>query len=281
MATQLEDHNQGQKDGTDAGFLDTMAMEWNPLLSSAYKQGFRHAVEQQPKKKAQEIIPEKQSSKIDEDEGIPLVISLLLAYFVIVISGAVFLLSWTIKRPWRVAVILLIVVGIAISSRQEDRHQEATVRVSESPAAVSLPTARDAPQSSGQETNGKMAETSRREAAPTNEDNSLPTKVVSQYWLAVAAEDYKSAWNLLSLNFREKNHAGDYDNYVRARQSMHVCSVAAEGLEPRDTRRGTAVVEGAVIFKAGRMCRESKEKFYFYLVNGGRQDWLIDRVARR
>jgi hypothetical protein len=90
MATQLEDHNQGQKDGTDAGFLDIMAVEWNPLLSSAYKQGFRHAIEQQPKKKVQEKIPENRPSEIADGEGMPLVLSLLLAYFVIVISGAVF-----------------------------------------------------------------------------------------------------------------------------------------------------------------------------------------------
>jgi hypothetical protein len=183
-----------------------------------------------------------------------------------------------IQRPWRVAVGLLIVVGVAISSRQADRPQEA----SDAPTSVSLPTAVDGPHSSGQETSGKVAETSRRKAAsPTGESNSQPAKIVSQYWLAVGAEDYKAAWNLLSLNFRNKNHAGDYDNYVHARQSMHVCSVTAEGLEPRETREDSAVVEGTVIFKAGSMCRESKEKFYFYLVNGGGQDWLIDRVARR
>jgi hypothetical protein len=151
MATQLEDHNQGQKDGADAGFLDTMAVEWNPLLSTAYKQGFRHAVEQQPKKKAQEKFPdrqdesrasEKRSSETDEDEGMPWVLSLLLAYFVIVIGGAFVILRWIIQRPWRVAVSLVVIVVIAIVSRQE-HHLGA-------PTSVSQPTTTDVPLSAGQ-----------------------------------------------------------------------------------------------------------------------------------
>jgi hypothetical protein len=154
MATELEDHNEGQKDGTDAGFLDTMAVEWNPLLSTAYKQGFRHAVQQQAKKKVQEKpidrkdesrVSEKRSSATDEDEGMPWVLSLLLAYFVIVISGAFVLLRWVIQRPWRVAVGMLLIEGIVLISRQAERHQEAAVRLNEAPTSVSLPSTADAP----------------------------------------------------------------------------------------------------------------------------------------
>jgi hypothetical protein len=166
MATELEDHNEGQKDGTDAGFLDTMAVEWNPLLSTAYKQGFRHAVQQQSKKKVQEKPPERQdearasekrSAETDEDEGMPWILSLLLAFFVIIISGVVVLLRWIIQRPWRVAVGLLVIGGIALFSRQTERHQEAAVLLSEAPTSVSQPTAADVTPSAAQTSAPAMA----------------------------------------------------------------------------------------------------------------------------
>lgn len=135
--------------------------------------------------------------------------------------------------------------------------------------------------STGQEPGSWLAELKERVAAYPGESISLPDKIVSQYWGAVAAEDYRTAWSLLSPGFRNNNHAGDYDNYVHARQAMHLCSVSVEDLGTREINQGSAVVEGTIVFRVGSLCQRSKESFYFYLVGGDGGDWRIDRVARR
>lgn len=146
MTTEHEDHNQGQQDGADAGFMDTLAMEWNPLLSKAYKQGFRHALGQQSKKKAEEEPRrEREAPKVpgtgtapasDEEAEMPWVLKLLLAFYLLVFTSIFLLLRWIIQRPWRVAVALVIAGTIAFISWQGQRQQETQ---GETPALASQP----------------------------------------------------------------------------------------------------------------------------------------------
>lgn len=128
---------------------------------------------------------------------------------------------------------------------------------------------------------GGAAESSKRRASNLVESHHEPEKSVSQYWHAVEARDYMAAWLLLSKGFKSKNHGGEFANYVHARQVMGLCSAVAEGLGLKEIHQGSAIVEGTVIFRAGSLCRSSKERFSFYLVRGTGQDWLIDRVLRR
>lgn len=108
-----------------------------------------------------------------------------------------------------------------------------------------------------------------------------PIHAVQSYWAAVDAESYHTAWAMLSSSFQSRNHYGDYVDYVRARRSMQVCSVRAEYLKLREERAGTAAVECALIFHAGRSCRRSIERFVFYLVSQGERSWYIDRVEHQ
>ena len=120
MATKLEDHNDGQKDGAHATFLDSLAVEWNPLLSRSYKQGFRHASQHQSREKPQEEqqkvarplkAVQPQSPKEPDEEGMPWALAVIIACYAMVFGGIFLLLRWIIQRPWRV----ILAAGIAIS----------------------------------------------------------------------------------------------------------------------------------------------------------------------
>jgi hypothetical protein len=112
MATEVEEHNKGQEDGAKATFLDELAVAWNPLLSTAYKQGFRHGLQHQPEKKTPEkprIIDKPSEAVEDSDEAVedsdeekmPWFLKLIIAFYLLIFTGIFLFLRWTIRRPWR------------------------------------------------------------------------------------------------------------------------------------------------------------------------------------
>ena len=48
MSRAQDEHNRGQKDGSQAGFLDELVENFNPLTSPEYKAGFHHGVLNKP-----------------------------------------------------------------------------------------------------------------------------------------------------------------------------------------------------------------------------------------
>jgi hypothetical protein len=45
-----DDHNRGQKDGSEASRFDYLVEDFNPFCSQEYKEGFRHGFAKRPEK---------------------------------------------------------------------------------------------------------------------------------------------------------------------------------------------------------------------------------------
>jgi len=168
MATDLEDHNQGQEDGAKATFLDELAVNWNPLLSSAYRAGFRHGIQNKstaeaPKENQRdESEASKRSTSSTGDDDTPWFISLFLVLFMFAISALFVVVRWTISRPWRVALVLILVAVVAISNRQPSGPQSSS-QPSVTPVPVQEATVEAPPALAAPEPQPTMAE-----SAPTN-----------------------------------------------------------------------------------------------------------------
>lgn len=89
--------------------------------------------------------PRKPSSDDADDEGMPLVLTLLFGFFVLVFSVPFLFIRWILRRPWRVVVALVVAAGIALSFWQSEYQQGATLGESAGSIAQSAPTAQPVP----------------------------------------------------------------------------------------------------------------------------------------
>jgi len=139
MSKELDDHNEGQKDGANARtFLDSMAAEWNPFVSAAYRRGFRHGLQHQrhlnaavPEEKKPNKPPKEDPKPLPEDSDeveTPWIITLLIAFYAIIFGALFFLLRWIIQRPWRLAIALIVAGGIAWAVSRGENLQRASER---------------------------------------------------------------------------------------------------------------------------------------------------------
>lgn len=106
-------------------------------------------------------------------------------------------------------------------------------------------------------------------------------RTITRYWAFLDAEDFRSAWSVLSPAFQQRNHGSDFEHYRNGQARLSVCSVHAEDLGVHSASKDSGIVSATIVYRAGRSCRTSREQFDFLLAPGPGGEWLIDRVMRR
>ena len=109
MNYQLDEHNRGQIDGAHSTFVEQFVTEWSPLVSSAYRQGFRHAARQQNSQRPSTSVGGGGAGP-SAGEAWPIWLILGLAAAVIVLP--LVLLWWGIKRPARFLVVSFLAASV-------------------------------------------------------------------------------------------------------------------------------------------------------------------------
>jgi hypothetical protein len=106
-------------------------------------------------------------------------------------------------------------------------------------------------------------------------------RAVITYWNLVSEGDYEAAWEMLSGEFKEREHGGSFDDYVDGYESMKLCSVRATDVKLESAGPNEATVSARVVYETGSSCQKSEYRFVLYLVDDMfGEPTLIDRLER-
>ncbi|MCL5999000.1 MAG: LXG domain-containing protein [Chloroflexi bacterium] len=116
---------------------------------------------------------------------------------------------------------------------------------------------------------------------PDEPTDGSPEDSLIAYWEMVSAGNFPGAWVALTPGFQQRQHKGQYSDYLRGYQRMRLCSVKAENVRLLSMSNGTATVAAHIIYRAGSSCRVSEYDFNFELVYDAELDtWLLDQISK-
>ena len=117
-------------------------------------------------------------------------------------------------------------------------------------------------------------------ARPSGDIRSTPAEVITEYWSYVNERRYEQAWALLTDDFRNRAHGGEFEDYASGYNEMALCKVYSEHVDTTSDDGNRAVVHSRVTYETGPSCEPLQFEMVLNMemapVSGG---WAIEAVA--
>jgi hypothetical protein len=106
-----------------------------------------------------------------------------------------------------------------------------------------------------------------------------PEERLGDYWQAVSAGQYETAWNMLSSNFRWTTHTNDIADYIHGYRTMALCDATPSAITVMAKDTDHALVYATVTYRKDAECAISRLDLAFHFTPDRLSGfWLIDRV---